>query len=56
MGLASQGKLDFPTFVFVNVGEDSENPATLAYVAQVARPFAAANGIELVELHEHTYG
>lgn len=48
--LAAQGAIDFPTFVFANVGEDSENPDTLAYVEQHAKPYAAANGIELVEI------
>ena len=27
--LASQGKIDFRTFLFANVGDDSEHPATL---------------------------
>lgn len=48
--LAAQGKIDFPTFLFCNVGEDSENPATLEYVSQYAKPYADANGVELVEL------
>lgn len=48
--LAAQGAIDFPVFLFANVGHDSEYPATLAYVQNVARPFAAASGIELVEV------
>lgn len=48
--LAAQGRIDYKIGLFANVGEDSENPATLAYVEQVAKPYAAANGIELVEL------
>lgn len=48
--LAAQGRIDFPTFLFAHVGEDSENPATLRYVWDVAMPYAAAQGIELVEV------
>ena len=48
--LAATGRIDFPLFLFSNVGEDSENPDTLTYVTEVAAPYAAANGIELVEL------
>lgn len=50
--LAAQGKINFPTFLFCNVGEDSENPATLDYVRDYARPYAAAHGIELIELQK----
>lgn len=48
--LAAQGQLDCQTFLFANVGDDSENPATLRYVREVAMPYAAAHGIELIEL------
>lgn len=48
--LAAQGRIDFPLFLMANVGDDSEHPATLRYVREVAMPYAAANGIELVEL------
>lgn len=48
--LAAKGHIDFPLFVFANVGDDSENPATLRYHREVAAPFAAEHGIELVEL------
>ncbi len=48
--LAAQGRIDFPLFLFANVGDDSEHPATLRYVREVAAPYAAENGIELVEL------
>lgn len=49
--LAAQKRIDFDTFVFANVGQDSEHPDTLEYVRMVAAPYAAAHGIELVELH-----
>lgn len=48
--LAARGDIDFPLFLFANVGHDSEHPATLNYVRQVAMPYAVDHGIELVEL------
>ncbi len=48
--LAAQGKIDFPTFLFANVGDDSEHPATLRYVREVALPYAERQGIRLEEL------
>jgi 3'-phosphoadenosine 5'-phosphosulfate sulfotransferase (PAPS reductase)/FAD synthetase len=48
--LAAQGRIDFRVFLFANVGADSENPVTLRYVADVARPYAEAHGLTLVEL------
>jgi PP-loop superfamily ATP-utilizing enzyme len=48
--LAAQGKIDFQYAVFANVGEDSEHPSSLEYVENIAKPYAAANGIELVEV------
>lgn len=51
LALAAAGRIGFRTFLFSNVGDDSEHPATLAYLRDVAVPFAAAHGLELVELH-----
>jgi len=48
--LAAQGRIAFPLFLMANVGDDSENPATLRYVEEYARPFAADHGIELAVL------
>lgn len=47
--LAAQGKLgyDIDAALFANVGDDSEHPATISYVRDVAIPYAAAQGIEL---------
>jgi hypothetical protein len=50
--LAAQGKIDFKIFLFSNVGDDSEHPDTLRYVEEVAKPYAAAQGIELMELRK----
>ncbi|WIG60452.1 MAG: hypothetical protein OJF49_003200 [Ktedonobacterales bacterium] len=49
--LAARGDLDCDAFLFANVGDDSEHPATLRYVREVAMPYAAAHSIELHELH-----
>lgn len=56
--LQATGQLPEPydVFVFANVGADSENPATLRYVEDVARPYAAAHGIEFVEVQKTTFG
>lgn len=48
--LAATGIIDYHTFLFANVGDDSEDPLTLAYVRDVARPYAEAAGIEIVEV------
>ena len=48
--LAARGELDVDVFVFANVGDDAENPDTLAYIRDYSRPFAEAHGIELVEV------
>lgn len=48
--LAAQGRIQYDAFVFANVGEDSENPATLAYLTDIARPYAAKHGLLLEEV------
>jgi PP-loop superfamily ATP-utilizing enzyme len=48
--LAATGRIDFRTFLFANVGDDSEQPETLRYIEEVAKPFAASHDLELVEL------
>ena len=47
--LAAQRQVDFPVFLFANVGDDSEHPATLQYLRCVAMPYAAAHGIVIRE-------
>lgn len=49
--LAATGRIDFPVFLFANVGADSEEPATLDYLNRYAKPYAAKHGIQLHELH-----
>jgi hypothetical protein len=48
--LATQGRIDYKVALFSNVGDDSEHPATLRYVREVAVPFCAEHDIELVIL------
>ncbi|MEV4704523.1 phosphoadenosine phosphosulfate reductase [Actinoplanes sp. NPDC049316] len=48
--LAAHRRIDFPTFLFADVGADSEDPATVDYVDRYARPFAALHGIQLLTL------
>lgn len=50
LALAAQGVIPFRTFVFANVGGDSEQPETLRYIEEHAKPFAAKHGLEIVEL------
>lgn len=50
--LAAERKIDFPTFLFANTGDDSEHPKTLAYVREVAMPYAEQHGIALHELRK----
>lgn len=54
--LSAQGRIDFPVHLFANVGDDSENPATLEYVRIVSVPYAEAHGVELVEIRKLRYG
>jgi hypothetical protein len=51
--LSAQGKIYFPVHLFCNVGDDSENPATLRYVEEWSKPYAEAHGIELLTLDRH---
>lgn len=50
--LAARQVLDFPVFLFANVGDDSENPATLSYLREVAIPYGRRHGIEVIELRK----
>lgn len=48
--LAAQRRIDYQVFLFCNVGDDSENPDTFAYLDKYARPYADRHGIEIKEL------
>lgn len=51
--LAAQGRIDYRTFLMANVGDDSEHPATLKYVRDVAIPYAREHGIDVHLLDRH---
>lgn len=54
LALQAMGRLPLPYdyFAFANVGNDSENPATLEYVERYTKPFAEAHGIKFVEVQK----
>jgi len=52
--LAAQREIDFPLAIFANTGDDSEHPASIAYVRDVAIPYAQQHGIELLEIQRRT--
>lgn len=52
--LAATGRLDADVALFANVGDDSEHPATVSYVRDIAQPWAAERGLDVLELHRRT--
>lgn len=48
--LSAWGVLPYRRHVFANTGEKSESAETLAYVREVAMPYAARNGVQFVEV------
>lgn len=50
--LAATGRIDYRTFLFSNVGDDSENPASLRYIHEAASPYARRHGISIVHLQK----
>lgn len=58
LALQALGKLAHPydVFLFSNVGHDSENPDTLAYLDAYTRPFCEEFGIPFVELRRNVRG
>lgn len=48
--LAAQGVIPYRTFLFANVGDKAESPATLQYIAQVLKPYASSHGLEWIDL------
>lgn len=56
MVLQSQGKIRYDTYIFANVGNDSENPGTIEYLNRYVRPFAEQHGINLVEQQKLRFG
>lgn len=54
MVLAGTEDISVDAAVFANVGDDSENPATLSYVREIMVPWAAKHGIDLHEVRSRT--
>lgn len=54
--LAAQGKVQYDEFIFSNVGNDSENPATIEYVETYTKPFAEKHGIKFTEIQKTIFG
>jgi hypothetical protein len=48
--LAARGEIQYDAFLFANVGDDSEHPEALAYIREIAWPYAERHGIPLEEL------
>jgi hypothetical protein len=48
--LAAQGRIPYRTFVFANVGDQSEDPRTIRYIAEVLKPYAHQHGIEWIDV------
>ena len=48
--LAAQGKIPYRTFIFSNVGDKAESPATIKYINEIAKPYAKKHGIEWVDV------
>ena len=54
--LAATGVIDADVALFANTGNDSENPATIAYVRDVATPWATAHGVAIHTLSKQVRG
>ena len=48
--LAAQKKIPYETFIFSNVGDKAESPATIKYINDVLKPYAAKNNIKWVDV------
>lgn len=50
LALTAAGELDYEVFLFANVGDDSENPATTRYIREVTIPYCESHGIRFEEI------
>lgn len=48
--LAATGRIPYRTFIFANVGDQSEDPRTIKYVELVLKPYSAKHGIEWIDV------
>lgn len=51
--LAATGRIHADVALFANVGDKAEYPPTLTYVRDVAVPWAASHGLEIIEVAHH---
>lgn len=56
MVMQKRGMVQYDYFIFSNVGEDSENPSTLEYIENLAKPYMEKHGINFVELRKKIRG
>lgn len=56
LALAASGVIRVDAFIFANVGDDSENPATIEYVNNVSKPFAERHGLAFIEVQAQHKG
>lgn len=52
--LSARKQLPYTHFLFADVGADSENPDTLAYIDAVARPYAREHGLQIIDVKRVT--
>ena len=48
--LAAQGVIPYKTFIFSNVGDNAESPATIQYISEIAKPYAQKHGITWIDV------
>lgn len=48
--LAAQGRIPYRTFIFSNVGNKAESPATIRYIDEVLKPYAEQHQIDWVDV------
>lgn len=46
--LAARGEIPYKHFIFSNVGDLAENPATIEYMEKISTPYAEQHGINLI--------
>jgi len=48
--LAAQEQIPYKTFIFANVGNQAESPATIVYIEKILKPYAHAHNIEWIDV------
>lgn len=50
--LAAKKEIDFPVFIFANVGDKAEDPLTIQYIQEVLKPYAKTSGITWIDVQK----